>query len=331
MRRNRLLLPKAFVYSVSVAILLALPLVLQLNPYSFEVAVLIMIYTILAFGVRLTLLMGFPTLGHGSFALIGAYTSALLVMRLHFSFWLALPLAGVTAVIIGIPVCYPSLMRLKGGYFLLVTVAFVRLLQLVCLHFPSVTGGEEGISGIPRPDIISIPLLGTVDFGSRFVFYYLVLILTLFAVFFMHRLDKSSFGRLIKATRQSDTLSECVGVNVAKVRVITFATACFSGGIAGSLFAHYTQYICPDQFGIWPSLYMLLYAVFGGVGSVLGPILGTIILRIVPEFLVFAPMYSAIAFGILLLVVAHFFPEGVLGLRRPFFSLVRKLIPEVGE
>lgn len=327
MRRSRLLSPKLFVYSVSAALLLALPLVLQWNPYSFEVAVLIMIHSILAFGVRLTLLMGFPTLGHGGFALIGAYISALLVMKLNFSFWLALPLAGVAAVMIGVPICYPSLMRLRGGYFLLVTIAFVRLLQLVCLHFPSVTGGEEGISGIPKPDTISIPLLGTVDFSSRFVFYYLVLIVTLLAVFFMHRLDRSSFGRLIRATRQSDTLSECVGVNVAKVRVITFATACFSGGIAGSLFAHGTQYICPEQFGIWPSLYMLLYAVFGGVGTVVGPILGTIILRIVPELLVSAPMYSPIVFGILLLVVAHFFPEGVLGLRQPFFSLIRKLIP----
>jgi branched-chain amino acid transport system permease protein len=248
-------------------------------------------------------------------------------MQLRFSFWLALPLAGVAAVIIGVPICYPSLMRLRGGYFLVVSIAFVRLLQLLCVHFASVTGGEEGISGIPRPDDIHIPLMGVVEFSSRFGFYYLVLATTLLAVFFMHKLDTSSSGRLIKATRQSATLSECVGVNVAKVRVITFATVCFSGGIAGSLFAHGTQYICPDQFGIWPSLYMLLYSVFGGVGTVLGPILGTIILRIVPELLVFTPMYSAIAFGILLLVVAHFFPEGVLGLRRPISSVIGRLMP----
>lgn len=328
MHWSRLLSSKVFVCSVSVAVLLTLPLVLQGDPYFFDQAVLIMIYIILALGVRLTLLMGLPTLGHGAFALIGAYVSALLVMKLNFSFWLTLPLAGVTAVMIGIPICYPSLMRLRGGYFLLVTIAFVKLLQLVCLHFPSVTGGEEGISGVPKPDAISLPLLGSIDFGSRFAFYYLVFILTLLTVLFMHRLDRSFFGRLIKATRQSDTLSECVGVDVAKVRVITFAAVCFSGGIAGCLFAHGTQYICPEQFGIWPSLYMLLYATFGGVGSVIGPILGTIILRIVPELLVATPVYSVIAFGILLLVVAHFFPEGLLGLHQPVLLVIKRLMPK---
>jgi branched-chain amino acid transport system permease protein len=307
MSRSKLFSSKVFICAIVAAILLALPLALQWNLYSFEVAMLIMIYIILALGVRLTLLMGFPTLGHGSFALIGAYVSTLLVMRLHLSFWFALPLAGAAAVILGVPVCYPSLMRLKGGYFLVVTIAFVSLLQLVCLHFSSLTGGEEGISGIPKPDPVSLPLLGTIDFSSRFAFYYLALFITLLFIFFMHKLDKSSFGRLIKATRQSDVLSECVGVNVAKIRVITFATACFSGGVAGSLFAH------------------------GGIGTVLGPVLGTIILRIVPELLVSAPMASAIVFGILLLFVAHFFPEGVLGLRHQVSSLIRIIVSRRGD
>jgi branched-chain amino acid transport system permease protein len=323
MSQSKLFSSKMITYFVLGVILLALPLALQWNLYSFEVVQLIMIYIILALGVRLTLLMGFPTLGHGSFALIGAYVSALLVTRLGLSFWFALPLAGAAAVLVGVPVCYPSLMRLKGGYFLVVTIAFVSLLQLVCLHFSSLTGGEEGISGIPKPDPIVLPLLGTVDFSSRVAFYYVVLVITVFIVFFMHKLDKSSFGRLIKATRQSDVLSECVGVNVAKIRIITFAIACFSGGVAGSLFAHGTQYICPDQFGIWPSLYVLLFVVFGGMGSVLGSVLGTIILRIVPELLVSTPMLSAIVFGILLLFVAHFFPEGILGLGNQVSSLTR--------
>ncbi len=331
MWRSRLLSSRVLGFALLGAILLALPLALQFNLYSFEVAVLIMIYTILALGVRLTLLMGFPTLGHGGFALIGAYVSSLLVMRLNFSFWLALPMAGVAAVVVGVPICYPSLMRLKGGYFLVVTIAFVSLLQLVCLHFSSLTGGEEGISGIPKPDPISLPLLGTIDFNSRFAFYYLALFVVLIVIFFMHKLDKSSFGRLIKATRQSDVLSECVGVNVAKIRVITFATACFSGGIAGSLFAHGTQYICPDQFGIWPSLYILLFVVFGGIGTVLGPVLGTIVLRIVPELLVSTPMASTIVFGILLLFVAHFFPEGILGLRGQVSSFTRMIVSRRGE
>lgn len=324
---NRLPAPKLLAFLLLIALLLALPLLLGKDPYFCDLAVLIMINIILALGVRLTLLMGLPTLGHGAFALIGAYLSTLLVMKLHFSFWLSLPLAGLAAVIIGIPICYPSLMRLRGGYFLLVTIAFVRLLQLVCLHFPSVTGGEEGISGIPRPGAIYLPLLGSIDFDSRFPFYCLVFIITLITVIFMQRLDRSSFGRLIKAAHQSDALSECLGVNVATVRVATFAIVCFSGGIAGSLLAHGTQYICPDQFGIWPSLYMLLYATFGGIGSVLGPILGAIILRIIPELLSFAPVYSVIVFGALLPVVARFLPNGLLGLYRPFSTVIRRLVP----
>jgi branched-chain amino acid transport system permease protein len=326
MSRNNLLSSKASICAVVAALLLALPLVLQRNVYSFEVARLIMIYIILALGVRLTLLMGFPTLGHGSFALIGAYVSALLVMKLHVSFWFALPLSGAAAVIVGVPICYPSLMRLKGGYFLVVTVAFSSLLELVCLRFSSLTGGEEGLSNIPKVDPISVPLFGTIDFGSRFAFYYLVLFITVLVIIFMYRLDNSSFGRLIKATRQSDSLSKCVGVNVAKIRVITFAVACFSGGIAGSLFAHGGQYISPNQFGVWPSLYILLFVVFGGTDNVLGPILGTIILRIVPELLVSSPMASPIIFGVLLLFVAHFFPEGVLGIRRQVSSFIKTIL-----
>jgi branched-chain amino acid transport system permease protein len=316
-------LKKPTPYTILAAISFIVPVLFYKENFYLHLIIIIMLNIIFALGVRLTLLMGLPTLGHSAFVLIGAYASALLVMKMHISFWVALPLAGAAAVVIGVPVCYPALMRLRGGYFLLVTLAFVSLLELLCTYpeWAGVLGGYEGIMRIPFPT--SLPGLPNIEFRSKMSYAYLVLVITLLVVFLMHRIDKSPFGRLIRATRQSDALSECIGISVAKIRIITFTIVCFTGGIAGSLLAHYQRHICPADFGIWPSLYMLLYVVFGGMRNVFGPILGVSILIVVPEFLRFAPMMEAIVFGLLLIVVALVLPDGLLGLRESI-SWLRK-------
>jgi len=324
MSSNRL--SKSIPYLILIGLSFLFPFLFQEKKFCLHLFIIIMLNIIFALGVRLTLLMGLPTLGHAAFALIGAYTSALLVMEVHISFWLALPLAGLAAVIIGVPVCYPALMRLRGGYFLLVTLAFVEFLVLLCTlpSWAGVFGGFEGIMRIPAPN--SLPGLSAIKFSSKLSYSYIVLIITLLVALFMYRIDNSQFRRLIDATRQSDILTECIGISVARIKVITFIIVCFSGGIGGSLFAHYQHHICPADFGIWPSIYMLLYVVFGGMGTIFGPIIGALILTIVPEILRFAPMMEAIIFGSLLIVVALVLPHGLLSLRYQILSFFKSVI-----
>jgi len=324
MRSGRL--AKALVCSISTAFLFTLPLLLRGKPFYLYIAVMIMLNVIFALGVRLVVLMGLPTLGHAGFGLIGAYVSALAVMRLRLSFWLALPLAGFAAAVIGVVTCYPAIMRLRGAYFLLVTFAINQLLVSLVSYAPwaRITGGYEGIMGIPAPNALTGLL--SIDFNSKFAYFYLTLVILIFMVLLTYRIDSSPFRRLINATNESATLAESIGINVARVRIITFAIACFSGGIAGSLFAHYSHSISPGDFGIWQSIYMLIYAVFGGLGSVLGPVLGATVLTIVPEMLRFTPMLQIIVFGILLIVVAVFFPHGLLGLCQEIPSLGKRVM-----
>lgn len=276
--------------------------------------VMIYLYIILAGGLRLIMSAGQVSFAHPAFWAIGAYASALLVMRLGFSFWIALPLAGAISAIFSILIGYPCL-RLKGPYFFIITLSFGEIATLFFTTWVEVFGGANGIAGIPLPNPIYFPLIGVAQFSSRSVhYYYLLLIILLITLFIMYRLERSRFGMTCSSIRESEELAASLGVNAMRYKMILFVTACFFAGLAGSFYAHYMTYISPDFFSIWESMTMLLIVVIGGSGSVTGVIVGAVLLIIVPEIGREAKRVEPIIFGAILVVVLRFLPGGLRGL-----------------
>lgn len=286
--------------------LLPLVLLLFLLPLfvhsSFYLHMLIMtaVNVIMATSLWLILRSGQLSIGHAAFMAIGAYASTLLVMRADVAFWLALPLAGLIAAVVAVLVGYPSL-RLKGLFFALVTFAFAEIVRVVFNSFgKGLFGGASGISGIPHPNMFGI------DIVSRTSYYYLVLPLMLFTIVAIHRIDKSRIGMTLVAIGNADVLAESLGVNIMRYKVFAFVIGSFFAGVAGAFFASYLRHISPESFTFWLSVYVLIYVVVGGSGTIAGPIVGACTLSAFSEGFRSFGDYEPIVYGIALIAVSCF-------------------------
>lgn len=306
---------------------LALILVpLFLSQYLLHLLIVIALNIILALSIRFIFVAGELTVGHAAFMGIGAYTSALLATRLGFSFWLGLLLAAVVAGLIAAGLGFLTLrVKIRGLYFAIVTLAFAEVFRLVVTLWKDFTGGATGVLNILRP-AFAIPGLLTVDFSAKLHYYYLAAVLAFLTWVIMSRLEHSRFGLTLTAVRESDVLAESVGIDVVKYKTIAFAIGSAFAGVAGSFLAHYYHYVGPYEFTLHRTLYMVLYAMFGGIGSLIGPVLGASILTIIPEVFRIAKEYEPAIFGIILILTIWLLPEGLTGLRK-YISLPKIRLP----
>lgn len=291
---------------------LAIPVLTQ-DSYYLHVGGSIAQNIILATSLRLILTTGQLSMAHAGFMGIGAYTSALLVMRGGISFWVALPAAGLMAALFSLPVGYLTL-RLKGPYFFLVTFAFAEALRLFFNNFwVGMLGGPPGIVGVPPPDPIRVGGW-SIAFRTKVPYFYLVVILMLIAVFALYRLERSRLGKIFGAIRQADLLAETIGINILRYQMLAFSIACFFAGLAGSFFAHSHSVIHSDEFGLAAVILMVVHVVIGGSGSVFGPIVGAIALTVLSELLRGLGYYQMLAYGVALVLTMLFVPEGLVGI-----------------
>lgn len=301
-----------------IALMVLLPFFLS-TPRWLHFMIMVYLYIILAGGLRLIMTTGQVSFAHAAFWAIGAYSSALLVMRVGLSFWIALPIAGLISAVFGILIGYPCL-KLKGPYFFIITLSFGEIARLFFTTWVDVFGGANGIADIPLPNPLSIPLIGYIKFSPRGVhFYYLILAILLVALFVMYRLERSRFGISCDAIRESDELAAALGISPIRHKVILFIVACFFAGLAGSFYAHYTAYISPDFFTFWESMTMLLIVAIGGSGTTSGVILGAFLLTIIPEVGREVKRFEPIIFGGILMIVLRFVPGGLWGILRGFY------------
>jgi len=228
----------------------------------------------------LNILTGFAgqiSLGHGAFIGVGAYASALLTTRLGFSFWLALPLAGLIAASVGLVFGIPSL-RIKGLYLAIATLAAQVIIEFTIVHWRSLTNGTSGI-------LVPSPKIGSFEFDSDRTFYYITFTVVVLAVWYARNLLRTRVGRAFIAIRDNDIAAEILGVNLFKYKLMAFFVSSFYAGIAGSLWAHYITIITPEHFTIVVSVNYLAMIIIGGLGSVLGAIYGAIFITLLPELL----------------------------------------------
>ena len=296
-------------------LLLILPLIVA-SDYQKHILIMAGIYVILV--ASLNLLIGYVgeiSLGHTAFFGVGAYTSAILFLRLGVPFWLGLPAAGIIAGIFGFLIGYPTL-RTRGPYFVIVTLAFSEILRLVCSNWISLTNGPMGLKNI-QPPTIELGNWIHFEFSSKNSYYYLILGLVSLTLYICYRYIDSRFGRACMAIRENEPLASSVGICAAKWGIITFVLSTFLAGLAGSFYAHYVLFISPDLFGFGFTINMLLMLIIGGKGTMTGPVLGAVLFTIIPEYLRVAEIYRLSIFGLLLMVAVIFMPRGMVQLWEP--------------
>jgi branched-chain amino acid transport system permease protein len=312
----------------------------------------ILIYVMLGFGLNIVVgLAGLLDLGYVAFYAVGAYAYALLAKTFGFSFFMLLPLAGCLSAFWGILLGFPVL-RLRGDYLAIVTLAFGEIIRLVLINWVDLTNGYAGISGIPRPTFFGIPFTANDDgFAARFglefspvyrtiFLYYVILALALLTSFVTVRLRRLPIGRAWEALREDEIACRSLGINTTNTKLTAFAMGAMFAGFAGSFFAARQGFISPESFTFLESATILAIVVLGGMGSQIGVAIaaiamigGTEILREL-DFLkeVFGPdfdptQYRMLLFGFAMVAIMVWRPRGLIATRAPsVFLKERKTI-----
>ncbi|MFA7671681.1 MAG: branched-chain amino acid ABC transporter permease [Sphaerochaetaceae bacterium] len=297
--------------------LIIVPLAFRNNNYLLNVIITSSILSIISLGVWLVFAIGRINIGQGAFALIGGYTSAILLTKTGISFWLALPLSGILAGLIGYLIGRPIL-RLKGVYFDMLTLCMTQFATLAMLNMTKLTSGARGIINIPLPKalkIAGITVIPQFTPGNYIPFYYLTALILIFTFFALVRLNNSRVGRVFSSLRQHEGLTASIGIDVVKYRLLAYTICCFLGGLGGSLFVVYTQSIFPTTFKVADSVNFMLYCFFGGLEYLFGPILGSFLLTISFEYLRVIQKYQEAIYAVLLILMMLFLPNGLLSIR----------------
>ena len=300
--------PKIASALIATGLVVALLVPLPLSRYGVYLAALTLIYAIAALGLNLT--MGYAgqiSLGHAAFFGIGAYTAGLLMVKLGVSFWLTLPIAALLCFAIGLLLGFPAL-RVQHHYLAFATLGFNTLVFLIIRNEEWLTGGTFGLNGVPRPSI------GDYELTKDIAYYYLVLALFIAASLVLWWIVRSPWGRAFNALRDNPIRAASVGIDIRAYTLLAFAIGAAYAGVAGVLFGSLVNFIEPAPFGIPASIAMLLMVVVGGLGRFWGPLMGAVLVTLLPEWLRFLKDWYLVAFGLMVMLLMVYDPGGLLGL-----------------
>ena len=314
---------------------LLVPVIFYDQRYILDLAILVLTYVMLGWGLNVVVgLAGLLDLGYVAFYAVGAYSYALLATNFGWSFWVCLPLAGILAAFWGVLLGFPVL-RLRGDYLAIVTLAFGEIIRLVIINWQDLTGGPNGVSGIPRPSFFGIPLDNSDDGLAaklgieyspthRIVFlFYLILALALLTNWVTIRLRRLPIGRAWEALREDEVACRALGINTTTTKLTAFATGAMFGGFAGAFFATRQGFISPESFTFQESALVLAIVVLGGMGSQLGVALAA--LTMIGGFELFRSLenYRMLVFGMAMVLIMIWRPRGLIGHRAPTVYLTK--------
>jgi len=294
-----LVLPSRIVLVLFFVVLLFLPIVTQ-DAYLLRILILSSIFAILA--ASWDLLSGFTgqlNFGHALFFGAGAYTSALLNLHAHIPPWSSIPLGALAAVLAGLIIGIPCL-RLRGTYLALTTLAFPIILMGIVFAIPDITGGELGVSGLDRLS------------GSRVGDYYITVVLMLGLCTIMWKITDSNTGIIFHAIREDELAVRTAGINTTRYKLLAFSLSGFFAGISGGLYAHFMRIAGPSTLEVSMSFTVVIWAVFGGIVTIYGPVGAVFILFPLLEFLRFWPEFRMLMFAVVILLILLYMPDGLL-------------------
>lgn len=293
-------------YLVLLALLAAAPFAV-LSPFLTHIGVMIGIYTALALSMNLMLRIGQISFAHGAFMGLGAYGSALMMMRLDLPFVVAFFAAAfcvtLLAWLVGV-----LFLRIRGVYFVLLTFAFGEIIVLTFVEWVSLFGGSGGLPGVPSPSLFGYAIAG------REGFYLLSLALAAFAYASVRAIYSTELGAVITSLDENEALTRSLGIDSRRYRLLTFCFSAFLAGMAGALYGHYLTLVTPEDYGFWVPVNLVMMNVIGGIAHPIGSVLGALLLVPLPELLRDAKQYQMLLYGIVLIFFLLFMPDGVHGL-----------------
>ncbi len=314
---------------------LALPFFVE--GYVLDVAIMVGIYVLLAYALSITVgQAGMLDLGFVAYYAIGAYGYGLLAQFFGLGFWLALPLlmglAAIVALIIGFPV-----LRLRGDYLAIVTLGFAEIVRLLLINLTSITGGPNGLSGIPRPSLFGLEFGRTASDGGmtfaqfmgwdfstlhRTIFlYFIVLALVVLVYVFLQRLSRLPLGRAFEALREDEIAATALGLNATRLRLTAYALAGAIGALAGVFFAARQGFVSPESFTFMESATILAIVVLGGLNNLLGIAFAALLIIGIPELFRDFADYRMLAFGLAMVLIMLWRPHGLVANRTPKVSI----------
>jgi branched-chain amino acid transport system permease protein len=315
------------------AVAIVLPfLPLDNRRYLIDTATVLLIYVMLGWGLNVVVgLAGLLDLGYVAFYAVGAYCYALVARAFGLGFWECLPLSGALAALFGVLLGFPVL-RLRGDYLAIVTLGFGEIIRIILVNWASLTGGPNGISGIPRPSFFGLPLTPTGGFADFFgiayspdqrviYLYFVILALALGTNLLVRRLRRLPIGRAWEALREDEIACRSLGINPTLVKLSAFGTGAMLGGFAGAFFATRASFISPESFTFSESASILAIVVLGGMGSQLGVVLAASFLVLLGELGREFAQYRMVIFGACMILIMIWRPQGLIAHREPSVRL----------
>ncbi len=280
----------------------------QMEPSGYQIGLLMrcMILMIVAIGLNVLIgHAGLVSLGQAALYGLGAYVAAWLAVKAGVSFLPAMVMAIAATAIFGAALAYPTV-RVKGVYLAVITIAFGLVFQNILVEWLSVTGGTQGLTGIPRGEVFGVRLV-------RPIYYWVVAGCLVTAFIIQYNIIYSRFGRAMRATSQSENASRALGINIAGIRTLAFVLSAVFAGLAGGLYTFLNLFVNYETFTFFHSVSFLIMVILGGTGTLLGPIIGTSILTYIAEILQDLREWQIFAYGVLLAVIMFVLPKGIVG------------------
>ena len=298
------------------------------NPYHLHTLIMAGIFAVLA--LSLNLLLGYTgqlSLGHAAFFGIGAYATALLTVKLAWSPWIGLVAAVVLPGLAGWVIGRLAL-KLRGAYFVLLTISFAGCVSLVSVNWMDLTNGPLGLPGVPALEI-ALPGVPALSLRTKVAFYYVVLVAVALAYLVCLALIRSRVGRALVALRENETLAASVGIDGTHYLVLAAVISAAMAGFGGGLYAHYTRFVSPEVFLFTYTVTMVIMVVAGGKGTLAGPVVGAVLFTVLPEALRAATswQWQMLLYGVLLIAVLFFVPEGIVPALRHLGAGARRRAP----
>ncbi|HHQ4708994.1 TPA: high-affinity branched-chain amino acid ABC transporter permease LivM [Aeromonas veronii] len=330
--------PKLYNLTAVLVLLFAVSWPFMASRGAIDLATLTLIYIMLGLGLNVVVgLAGLLDLGYVGFYAVGAYSYALLNTYFGLSFWECLPIAGLMAATFGFLLGFPVL-RLRGDYLAIVTLGFGEIIRILLNNMTTLTGGPNGISGIPKPTLGGLEFNRTIKDGGfdtfhnffgitynanhKVIFLYLMaLVLVVVTLFVINRLLRMPLGRAWEALREDEIACKSLGLNPTIIKLTAFTIGATFAGFAGSFFASRQGFISPESFVFIESAIVLAIVVLGGMGSQIGVVLAAIVMTVLPELAREFNEYRMLMFGLLMVFMMIWRPQGLLPMTRPHLEL----------
>ncbi len=295
------------IYAVLLSVAVVFPFLS--STYQVNIMTTALMYVVLGLGLNIVVgLAGLLDLGYVAFYAVGAYSYALLNYHFDLGFWIVLPIGGALAFLFGILLGFPVL-RLRGDYLAIVTLGFGEIIRLVLENWGTFSQGPSGISNISRPGFFGMEL--SLDMAIMYL-YYLMVLFVIVTIFLVNRLQDSRLGRAWIALREDEIACQAMGIDKIKTKLAAFSLGALWAGIIGVVFAAKTTFINPASFTFLESAIILSIVVLGGMGSIIGVIIGALILILLPEYLRALSEFRMLAFGAILVCMMVFRPQGII-------------------